>query len=157
MDHTLIRDNLRLSVEQEFEKLIWLQEFAEELRCAKLSVASKRKSGGVLINFSDSSHRRLRYADDHSRLSDAIEHLPEGATLRLAGISWDEYEELLSELGDHAGLRISYDEGEMHILSPTAEHEEYKDSILCLARLLADGQIRSWKPEDQPPTGADAR
>ncbi len=23
---------------------------------------------------------------------DAIEHLPEGATLRLGGISWDEYE-----------------------------------------------------------------
>lgn len=69
---------------------------------------------------------------------DAIEHLPEGATLRLVGISWDEYEELLSELGDRAGLRVSYDEERLQILSPTPEHEEYKDSILCLARLLAD-------------------
>lgn len=42
----------------------------------------------------------------------AIEHLPVGATLRLAGVSWDEYEELLSELGDRAGLRVSYTEGD---------------------------------------------
>lgn len=69
---------------------------------------------------------------------DAIQHLSEGATLRLAGVSWDEYEELLSELGDRAGLRVSYDEGRLQILSPTAEHEEYKESIFCLAHLLAD-------------------
>jgi len=66
-----------------------------------------------------------------------IEHLPAGATLRLAGVSWDEYEEALSELGDRAGLRVSYDEGRLLIMSPTAEHEEYKDSIYSLVRLLA--------------------
>lgn len=69
---------------------------------------------------------------------DAIEHLPGGATLRLAGVSWDEYEELLSELGDHAGLRVSYDEGRLQIVSPSAPHEFYKDSIFSLARLLAE-------------------
>jgi Uma2 family endonuclease len=69
---------------------------------------------------------------------DAIEHLPEGATLRLAGVSWDDYEELLSELGDRAGLRVSYAEGRLQIVSPSAPHEEYKDLIFSLARLLAD-------------------
>ncbi|HEX8649634.1 MAG TPA: hypothetical protein VF708_02255 [Pyrinomonadaceae bacterium] len=34
VDRTLIRQNLRLSVEQRFEKLIRLQQFAEELRRA---------------------------------------------------------------------------------------------------------------------------
>ena len=34
VDRTLIRENLRLSVEQRFEKLMRLQEFAEELRRA---------------------------------------------------------------------------------------------------------------------------
>jgi hypothetical protein len=34
VDRTLIRENLRLSVEQRFEKLMCLQEFAEELRRA---------------------------------------------------------------------------------------------------------------------------
>lgn len=34
VDRTLIRENLRLSVEQRFDKLMKLQEFAEELRGA---------------------------------------------------------------------------------------------------------------------------
>ena len=34
VDRTLIRENLRLSVEERFEKLMRLQEFAEELRRA---------------------------------------------------------------------------------------------------------------------------
>ena len=34
VDRTLIRENLRLSVEERFEKLMRLQEFAEELRHA---------------------------------------------------------------------------------------------------------------------------
>lgn len=68
----------------------------------------------------------------------AIEHLPSGATLRLTGVSWDEYEEVLSELGDRAGRRVSYDEGRLQIMSPTPEHEEYKESILRLAQVLAE-------------------
>lgn len=36
VDRTLIRENLRLSIEQRFEKLMRLQEFAEELRRAAL-------------------------------------------------------------------------------------------------------------------------
>ncbi len=69
---------------------------------------------------------------------EAVEHLPAGATLRLAGVSWDEYEELLSELGDRAGLRVSYAEGRLQIMSPTPEHEEYKESIPRLVQVLAD-------------------
>jgi hypothetical protein len=34
VDRTLIRENLRLSVEERFEQLMRLQEFAEELRRA---------------------------------------------------------------------------------------------------------------------------
>ena len=34
VDRTLVRENLRLSVEERFEKLTRLQEFAEELRRA---------------------------------------------------------------------------------------------------------------------------
>ena len=34
IDRTLIRENLRLTVEERFEKLMRLQEFAEELRRA---------------------------------------------------------------------------------------------------------------------------
>ena len=42
VDRTLIRENLRLSVEQRFEKLMRLQEFAEELRRAAIRRESPR-------------------------------------------------------------------------------------------------------------------
>ena len=69
---------------------------------------------------------------------DAIEHLPAGANLRLPGVGWDEYEELLSQLGDRAGLRVSYDAGRLQVITLTPEHEEYKESILRLAQVLAE-------------------
>ncbi len=40
VDRTLIRENLRLSVEQRFEKLMRLQQFAVELRRAGREVKS---------------------------------------------------------------------------------------------------------------------
>jgi hypothetical protein len=42
VDRTLIRENLRLTVEQRFEKLMSLQEFAEELRRAGREWETKR-------------------------------------------------------------------------------------------------------------------
>lgn len=42
---------------------------------------------------------------------DAVEHLPDGATLVLHQVSWDEYERLLERLSDRPHLRASYDRG----------------------------------------------
>ena len=42
VDRTLIRENLRLSVEQRFEQLMRLQQFAEELRRAGLKQEPER-------------------------------------------------------------------------------------------------------------------
>ncbi|MBA2733151.1 MAG: Uma2 family endonuclease, partial [Acidobacteria bacterium] len=69
---------------------------------------------------------------------DAIAHLPAGATLRLPCVSWEEYEELLSQLSDHPGTRVSYDARKVEIMSPLPEHEEYKDFILRLAQVISD-------------------
>jgi len=69
---------------------------------------------------------------------EAIEHLPDGAMLRLEDISWDDYEQLLEELVERPGLRVSYDQGRVEIMSPTTEHEEYKDFILRIAHVLAE-------------------
>lgn len=55
---------------------------------------------------------------------DAIEHLPNGATLVLRDVAWDEYERLLADLVDRPGLRVTYDEGRLEIMSPLPEHEE---------------------------------
>lgn len=65
---------------------------------------------------------------------EAIDTLPQGATLRIPAVSWDEYERLLAELGDDYHVRISYDSGCLHIMSPLPEHEEFADVVLGLTR-----------------------
>lgn len=69
---------------------------------------------------------------------EAIEHLPDGAMLRLEDISWDDYEQLLEELSEWPGVRVSYDHGRVEIMSPLPEHEEYKDFIYSMVRTLAE-------------------
>ena len=39
---------------------------------------------------------------------EAIEHLPKGAILRLPHVSWEDYEQLLADLGDDYHVRVSY-------------------------------------------------
>ena len=67
----------------------------------------------------------------------AVAHLPSGATLRLPCVSWEEYEALLSDLTDWPGMRVSYDAGSLEIMSPSPEHEEYKEFVYSLARVIS--------------------
>lgn len=69
---------------------------------------------------------------------EAIQHLPEGATLVFQDFTWDEYERLLDDLGDRPGLRVSYDEGRLEIMSPLPEHEDHTRFIDDLVRALCD-------------------
>ena len=68
----------------------------------------------------------------------AIAHLPAGATLRLSDVSWDEYEELLAQMGNRPGYRVSYDRGRLEIMSPRSDHEQPKDFILRLAQVYSE-------------------
>jgi Uma2 family endonuclease len=69
---------------------------------------------------------------------EAVEHLPDGATLVFRDVSWDEYDRVLADLADRPGLRVTYDEGRLEIMSPLPEHEEYKDLILRMAHVLSE-------------------
>src|ERR1043165_9812210 len=69
---------------------------------------------------------------------DAIEHLPAGATLRLSSVSWEEYEALLNDLVLWPGMRVTYDNGSVEIMSPSREHEMYKEFVASLARVISD-------------------
>jgi hypothetical protein len=40
---------------------------------------------------------------------DAIAHLPSGGTLILTDVTWEEYESLVDDLGDHSSVRLLYD------------------------------------------------
>jgi len=68
----------------------------------------------------------------------AVEHLPDGATLVVHQVTWDEYERLLEDLSDRPHLRVSYDRGKLDIMSPLPEHEDYARFIDDLVRAFSD-------------------
>jgi Uma2 family endonuclease len=69
---------------------------------------------------------------------DAIEFMPEGGSLCFNDVSWDEYEELITQMENKPGYRMTYDEGRLEIMSPKQDHERPKEFILSLARVYAD-------------------
>jgi Uma2 family endonuclease len=69
---------------------------------------------------------------------DIIERLPAGALLRLQNVSWDDYEHLLTQMESYRpGRRLSYDCGRLTVMSPSTEHEDYKDSIYSMVRVMS--------------------
>ncbi|MBI4263726.1 MAG: Uma2 family endonuclease [Acidobacteria bacterium] len=71
---------------------------------------------------------------------EALEHIPAGATLVFRDVGWDEYERLLEDLWDRPGLRVTYDDGRLEIMSPLPEHEKYIRFIDDLVRAWADSR-----------------
>ena len=65
---------------------------------------------------------------------EAIEHLPTGATLRIPHVSWEDYDQLLADLGDDYHVRVSYDSGRLEIMRPLPEHEEFAEVVLGITR-----------------------
>lgn len=70
--------------------------------------------------------------------AEAVEHLPEGATLVIPRSTWEEYLQVLEFTAAWPGVRVTYDRGRLEIMSPSPEHEEYKELVLQLARVVAD-------------------
>lgn len=54
-----------------------------------------------------------------------ISGLPAGAAVTFNKVSWEEYEKLLEQVGEPAGLRLSYFQGELTAMTVSAEHEKY--------------------------------
>jgi Uma2 family endonuclease len=54
-----------------------------------------------------------------------VSQLPEDAELIFHGATWEEYEELLDQVGEAAGLRISFNDGTLKVMSLSSEHEKY--------------------------------
>jgi Uma2 family endonuclease len=69
---------------------------------------------------------------------DASEHLPNGATLVIDQVSWDDYELLLEAFENRAGLRVSYDCGSLEIMSPSNRHGRYERLIEDLVSIFCD-------------------
>jgi len=56
----------------------------------------------------------------------------------LHGVSWDDYETVLTIRGESPGVRIAYREGELELMSPSREHEVLKSLFGRLVEAWAD-------------------
>lgn len=59
------------------------------------------------------------------------------ARVFLRNISWETYERLLEDLSDSSVPHLTYDRGDLEIMSPTAKHEEINRAIELMVNLLA--------------------
>lgn len=56
----------------------------------------------------------------------------------LQGISWETYEHLLDDLADQSVPHLTFDQGVLEIMSPTAEHDEYNRTLALLVEVVAE-------------------
>lgn len=64
--------------------------------------------------------------------------VPPGQRLLLRDVTWQEFETILDELGDHRGSRLAYDKGTLEIMVPLPEHEDDKEIVGDLVKALLE-------------------
>ena len=62
---------------------------------------------------------------------------PDGRVI-MRGLGWWQYEAMLAIRGDQAGVRLSYLEGDLEIMSPSRSHETIKTLLARLIEAYAD-------------------
>jgi Uma2 family endonuclease len=67
-----------------------------------------------------------------------VDHLPSGGILVLHDVTWESYEQLLEDLWDRPGVRLTYDLGRLEIMTPLPEHEEYNRFVERIVDALGD-------------------
>src|SRR5215813_3429710 len=68
-----------------------------------------------------------------------VSQLPEDTEVIFHGATWEEYEELLDRVGEAAGLRISFNNGTLKVMSLSPEHEKY---VRFIERLISTLSLR---------------
>jgi Uma2 family endonuclease len=63
----------------------------------------------------------------------------------LHNLSWQQFENILTELGESRGSRIAYDNGTLEIMSPLLQHEYYKENISDAIKDIAELQDRDYE------------
>ena len=65
-------------------------------------------------------------------------NVPPGQRVLLQDVTWQEFEKILDELGEHRAARIAYDDGTLEIMTPLPEHEDDKEIIGDLVKALLE-------------------
>jgi Uma2 family endonuclease len=67
--------------------------------------------------------------------------IPPGQRILLKDVSWQEFETILEELGEHRAARVAYNNGILEIMTPLPEHEINKVFITNFVEILLELDI----------------
>lgn len=70
---------------------------------------------------------------------------PRADRVVLYNISWQQFENLLIELGESRAARFAYDNGTLEIMTPLLEHEYYKETIGITIQDIAEVLERDYE------------
>lgn len=68
---------------------------------------------------------------------DIVTQLPADTVVTFHNVGWQEYEELLEQVGESSGLRISFDDGRLTVMTLSTEHEKYTRFLEKLLTVLS--------------------
>jgi Uma2 family endonuclease len=72
--------------------------------------------------------------------------LSPGSHVLISGVTWEQYEDLLEELGETRRIpRINYCNGTLEIMSPLPAHERPHRIIADIVKAVLDAQDRAWE------------
>ncbi|MGH9838514.1 MAG: Uma2 family endonuclease [Blastocatellia bacterium] len=78
---------------------------------------------------------------------EVVSEMPDDMVEIFRDVSWEEYEELLEQVGEASGLRISYDDGTMKVMTLSTKHENYArffEKLMAAISLRLRINIRSF-------------
>jgi Uma2 family endonuclease len=75
---------------------------------------------------------------------DTIQLAP-GNTLSIHNLSWQDFETILTDLGETRSTRIAYYQGTLEIMSPLAIHERPHRIIADIVKALLDLEGKDWE------------
>lgn len=98
----------------------------------------------------------MQLALKHLTSPDVLLTVPPGKSILLENVSWQEFENLLVELGNTRAARVAYDRGLLEIMVPLPEHEYHKEAISDSVKDLAEALeidyetlgSTTWKRQD---------
>ncbi len=68
-----------------------------------------------------------------------------GSTIAIRDVNWQEFEEILHELGENRNTRIAYSQGMLEIMSPLPRHERAIVIMVDLVKTVLRVQKRPWE------------
>ncbi len=75
---------------------------------------------------------------------DSIRLAP-GSSVSIPNLSWQDFETILADLGEHRNTRLAYYQGTLEIMSPLTQHERPHRIIADIVKAILDVQERDWE------------